>query len=106
MNLVSFFLHVILVFGTVFEDAGELCVIEVSFLVNWCLAEKLINLLICETVAHGGQEFTKMVLMDKAFRMRHVRSGDYHREFEHNNMSDWYLYWVQNSGRDLGLNHR
>lgn len=68
-------LYVILLFGTMFEDACELCVIEVSFLVNRCLAEKLIDLLVCETVAHGGQELAKMVLMDKTFRTRRKIRG-------------------------------
>lgn len=67
-SVVFYLLHVILFFGTVFEDAGELCVIEVSFFVDRRLAKELIDLLVCEAIAHGGQELTEMVLVDKAFK--------------------------------------
>lgn len=57
-------LLVILVFGAVFKDAGELCVVEVALLVNGCLTEELVHLLICEAIAHGGQQLSQMVLVD------------------------------------------
>lgn len=57
-------LLVVFVFGAVFENAGELCVVEVALLVNGRLAEQLIHLLICEAVAHGGQQLSQVVLVD------------------------------------------
>lgn len=64
---VPFFpLLVILVFGAVFEDAGELCVVKVALLVDGRLTEQLIHLLVCETIAHGGQQLSQVVLMDHA----------------------------------------
>lgn len=57
-------LLIILVFCTVFEDAGELCVVEVALLVNGCLAEQLVHLFISEAITHSGQQLSQMVLMD------------------------------------------
>lgn len=57
-------LLIVLVFGTVLEDAGELGVVKVAFLVDGRLAEQLIHLFICEPVAHGGQQLPQMVLVD------------------------------------------
>lgn len=57
-------LLVILVFGTVFEDARELCVVEVALLVDGRLAEQLVHLLVREAVAHGGQQLPQVVLVD------------------------------------------
>lgn len=59
-------LLVVLVFGAVFEDAGELCVVEVALLVNGRLAEQLVHLLIREAVSHGGQQLPQVVLVDHA----------------------------------------
>lgn len=69
------------------EDAGELCVIEVSFLVDRCLAEKLVDLLVCETVAHGGEELAKVVFMDKTFKVRRM----YDQETGTNTGSNTYI---------------
>lgn len=57
-------LLVILVFGAVFEDAGELCVVEVALLVDGRLAEQLVHLLVREAVSHGGQQLPQVVLVD------------------------------------------
>ena len=57
---------VVLVLGAVFEDAGELHVVEVAFLINGCLSVHLVHLLICEAVAHGGEQLPKVVLMDES----------------------------------------
>lgn len=57
-------LLVVLVFGAMFEDAGELGVVEISLLVNGRLAEELVHVFICEAVAHGGQQLPQMVLVD------------------------------------------
>lgn len=57
-------LLVILVFGAVFEDARELCVVEVALLVDRRLAEELVHLFVREAVAHGGQQLPQLVLMD------------------------------------------
>ena len=57
-------LLVILVFGAVFEDTGELCVVEVALLVNGGLTEQLVHIFVCEAVAHGGQQLPQMVLVD------------------------------------------
>lgn len=57
-------LLIVLVFGTVLEDAGELCVVKVAFLVDGRLAEQLVHLFVCEAVAHGGQQLPQMVLVD------------------------------------------
>lgn len=56
---------VVLVLGAVFEDAGELHVVEVAFLINGRLSVHLVHLLICEAVAHGGEQLPKVVLMDE-----------------------------------------
>lgn len=56
---------VVLVLGTVLEDAGELHVVEVAFLINGGLSVHLVHFLICEAVAHGGEQLPKVVLMDK-----------------------------------------
>lgn len=66
-------LLIILVFGAVFEDAGELCVVEVAPLVDGCLAEQLVHLFVCEAIAHGGQQFSQMVLVDHTLR-RHINN--------------------------------
>lgn len=57
-------LLIVLVFGAVFEDAGELCIVKVALLVDGRLTEQLIHLFICETIAHGGQQLSQMVFMD------------------------------------------
>lgn len=62
----SCFLHlfIILVFGTMFEDAGEFCVVEVALFVDGRLTEQLIHFFVCEAIAHGGQQLPQMVLVD------------------------------------------
>lgn len=57
-------LLVILVFGAVFEDAGELCVVEVALLVDGRLAEQLVHLLVRKAISHGGQQLPQVVLVD------------------------------------------
>lgn len=57
-------LLIVLVFGAVFEDAGELRVVEVAFLVDGRLAEQLVHLFVREAVAHGGQQLPQVVLVD------------------------------------------
>lgn len=57
-------LLIILVFCSVFENASELGVVEVALLVDGRLAEKLVHLLVCESIAHGGQQLPQVVLMD------------------------------------------
>lgn len=66
-------LLIILVFGTVFEDAGELCVVEVALLVNGSLAEQLVHLFICEAVTHGGQQLSQMVFMDHTLETEDIK---------------------------------
>lgn len=56
---------VVLVLGAVFEDAGELHIVEVAFLINGRLSVHLVHLLICEAVTHGGEQLPKMVLVDE-----------------------------------------
>ena len=56
---------VILVLGAVFEDAGELHIVEVAFLINGRLSVHLVHLLVCEAVTHGGEQLPKVVLMDE-----------------------------------------
>ena len=58
---------VVLVLGAVFEDAGELHVVEVAFLINGRLSVHLVHLLICEAVSHGGEQLPKVVLMDETW---------------------------------------
>lgn len=57
-------LLVVLVLGAVFEDAGELCIVKVALLVYGRLTEQLIHLFVCETITHGGQQLSQMVLVD------------------------------------------
>lgn len=57
---------VVFVLGAMFEDAGELHIVEVAFLINGRLSVHLIHLLVCEAVAHGGEQLPKVVLMDEA----------------------------------------
>lgn len=56
---------VVFLLGSMFEDAGKLHVVEVAFLINGCLAVHLVHFLICEAVAHGGEQLPEMVLMDE-----------------------------------------
>lgn len=58
---------VVFVLGPVFEDAGELHVVEVAFLVDGGLAVHLVHFLVCEAVAHGGEQLPKVVLVDKTW---------------------------------------
>ena len=58
---------VILVLGAVFEDAGELHIVEVAFLINGRLSVHLVHLLVCEAVTHGGEQLPKVVLMDETW---------------------------------------
>ena len=57
----------ILVLGAVFEDAGELHIVEVAFLINGRLSVHLVHLLVCEAVTHGGEQLPKVVLMDETW---------------------------------------
>lgn len=66
-------LLVVLVFGAVFEDAGELCVVEVALLVDGRLAEQLVHLLVREAVSHGGQQLPQVVLVDHTYRTQETR---------------------------------
>lgn len=58
---------VVFVLGSVFEDAGELHIVEVAFLVNGGLAVHLVHFLVREAVAHGGEQLPKVVLVDKTW---------------------------------------
>lgn len=57
---------IVLVFGSVFENTGELHVVEIALFIDGCFSEELINLLICEAIAHGGQKFSQVVLVNEA----------------------------------------
>lgn len=56
---------VVLVFGSVFEDPGELSVVEVALLVDGCLSEELVHFLVGETVSHRGQQLPQVVFVDE-----------------------------------------
>lgn len=56
-NFSSVFL-VILVFGSMFQNAGELHIVEVAFFVNRCFSVHLIHFLICKAITHRGKELT------------------------------------------------
>lgn len=71
-GLMSVPLLIVLVFGTVLEDAGELGVVKVAFLVDGCFAEQLVHLFICESVAHGGQQLPQVVLVDHTWLERNA----------------------------------
>lgn len=58
---------VVFLLGSMFEDAGKLHIVEVAFLINGCLAVHLVHFLICEAVAHGGEQLPEMVLMDETW---------------------------------------
>ena len=64
---------VVFVFCSVLEDARELDVVEIALLVNGGLPVELIHFLICEAVAHGGQQLPQVVLLDGAWRA--IRDG-------------------------------
>lgn len=66
-------LLVILVLGTVFEDAGELCVVEVALLIDGRFSEQLVHFFIGEPITHGRQQFSQMVLMDHTFMEQKVK---------------------------------
>ena len=57
---------IVLVFGSVLQDACELHVVEVGLLVDGGLPDQLIHLLVGEAVTHGGQELPQVVLLDEA----------------------------------------
>lgn len=54
----SLVILVILVFGSVFQNTGELHIVEVAFFVNRCFSVHLIHFLICKTITHCGKELT------------------------------------------------
>lgn len=58
---------VVLVLGTMLEDAGELHVVKVAFLINGCLSVHLVHFLVCEAVTHGGEQLPKVVLVDETW---------------------------------------
>ena len=60
------------------EDARELDVVEIALLVNGGLPVELIHFLICEAVAHGGQQLPQVVLLDGAWRAKNGGSEDSH----------------------------
>lgn len=57
---------IVLVFGPMFENTGELHVVKIALFIDGRFSEKLIDLLICEAIAHGGQKFSQVVLIDEA----------------------------------------
>ena len=59
---------VIFVFRAVLEDACELDVVEIPLFVNGGLPVQLIHFLVCEAVAHGGQQLPQVILLDGAWR--------------------------------------
>lgn len=66
---------VVFLLGSMFEDAGKLHVVEVAFLINGCLAVHLVHFLICEAVAHGGEQLPEMVLMDETWARAKVHEA-------------------------------
>lgn len=63
-------LHVIFIFGSVFKNACELCVVKVALFVDGSLSEELIHIFICEAISHGGQQLSQVVFMNEACRYR------------------------------------
>lgn len=61
-------LDVVLVLGSVFENAGELGIVEVSFLVNGGFSEQLVHFLICESIPHSGQQLSQVIFMNHTCR--------------------------------------
>jgi len=57
---------IVLLLGSVLQDACELHVVEVGLLVDGRLAEQLVHLVVGEAVAHGGQELPQVILLDEA----------------------------------------
>ena len=57
---------IVLVFSPMLQDACELHVVEVGLLVDGGLPHQLVDLLVREAVAHGGQELPQVVLLDEA----------------------------------------
>ena len=69
-------LFIVLVFGSVLENAGELGIVEVALLVNRCFPEELVHVLICEAVSHGGQQLPQVVLVDDTWSSRKNRNSE------------------------------
>lgn len=63
---VLFCLHVVFIFGPVFENACEFSVVKVAFFVDGSLSEQLVHIFICEAISHGGQQLPQVVFMNEA----------------------------------------
>ena len=58
---------IVLILGTVLQDACELHIVEVVLLVNGSLPEELIHLLICKPVTHCCEQIPEVILLDEAY---------------------------------------
>lgn len=61
---------IVLVFGSMFKNTGELHVVEVALFIDWRFSEELVDFFICESIAHSGQKFSQIVLLNEAYRER------------------------------------
>lgn len=61
------FFLIVLVFGSMFKNTGELHVVEVALFIDWRFSEELIDFFICESIAHSGQKFSQIVLRNEAY---------------------------------------
>lgn len=59
-------LHVVFIFGPVFENPGEFTVVKVALFVNGSLSVELVHLFICETISHSGQQISQLVFMNES----------------------------------------
>lgn len=58
---------IVLVFGSMFKNTGELHVVEVALFIDWRFSEELVDFFICESIAHSGQKFSQIVLRNEAY---------------------------------------
>ena len=58
------------------KDACELDVIEIPLFVNRCFSVQLVHFLVCKPVSHCGQQFSQVILLNGAWRIKKWRSEE------------------------------
>lgn len=61
-------LSVIFVFCSMFKDARELNIIEISLFVDRRFSVQLIHFLVCKPISHGCQQFSQVIFLDGAWK--------------------------------------
>ena len=67
-------LSVIFIFSSMFKDARELNVIEISLFVNRRLPVQLIHLLVCKPISHRCQQLSQVIFLNGAWKTQKEKS--------------------------------